>query len=86
MSENHIRLICFVYRYGLYSFKHALPLFIIVTTKRRQFGKIKLFISKTSEGNCEEEKKEEKKQRKLEKNKAEQEESLSQSDDEEKYF
>jgi hypothetical protein len=37
--------------------KHILPLFIILTTKRRQFGKIKLFISKTPKGNSEEEKK-----------------------------
>jgi uncharacterized protein YacL len=37
------------------------PLFIILTTKRRQFGKIKLFISETPKGNSEEEKKRRKK-------------------------
>ena len=45
--------------YGLYmfTFMHILPSFIILTTKRRQFGKIKLFISKTPKGISEEEKK-----------------------------
>ncbi|BBO81838.1 hypothetical protein DSCO28_24040 [Desulfosarcina ovata subsp. sediminis] len=62
----------------MHRYEYILPLFIILTTKRRQFGKIKLFISKTPKGNSEEEKR----QRKLEKNKTEKEESLNYGNDE----